>query len=57
MSSYICNSFTTLNNNNHLLPLHYHTTTPQLFYGNFSRTTRVSWGHKKTSGLHGAREH
>jgi len=28
MSSYICNSFTTLNNNNHLLPLHYHTTTP-----------------------------
>ena len=32
------------------------TTTPQLFYGPFSRTTQVSWCQKKTSGLYGARE-
>ena len=31
-------------------------TTPQPFYGPFSRTTRVSWCQKSTSGLYGARE-
>jgi len=34
----------------------YTTTTPQPFYGPFSRTTRVSRCQKRTSGLHGARE-
>jgi len=29
---------------------------PQLFYGSFSGTTRVSWCQKITSGLYGARE-
>jgi len=29
---------------------------PQLFYGPFSGTTRVSQCEKRTSGLHGARE-
>ena len=31
-------------------------TTPQLFYGPFSGTTRVSQCQKRTSGLYGARE-
>jgi len=34
----------------------YDHTTPQPFYGPFSRTTRVSRCEKRTSGLHGARE-
>jgi len=33
----------------------YHTTTPQPYYGPFSRTTRVSQCQNRTSGLHGAR--
>jgi len=32
------------------------TTTPQPFYNPFSGTTLVSWCHKRTSGLYGARE-
>jgi len=32
------------------------TTTPQPFYGHFSRTTWVSRCQKRTSGLYGARE-
>jgi len=32
------------------------TTTPQSFYGPFSRTTRVSRCQKRTCGLYGARE-
>jgi len=35
--------------------VYYHQTTPQPFYGPFSRTTRVSWCQKRTSGLYGAR--
>jgi len=35
--------------------IHYHTI-PQLFYGPFSGTTRVSQCQKRTFGLHGARE-
>jgi len=34
---------------------HTTTTTPQPFYGHFSRTTRVSQCQKRTSGLYGAR--
>jgi len=34
----------------------YHHTTPQLFYGPFSGTTRVSRCPKRTCGLYGARE-
>ena len=44
-------SVTTLQQNAHV-----HTHTPQLFYGPFSRTTRVRRCQKRTSGLYGARE-
>ena len=40
----------------HTRAIQYTTTTPQPFYGPFSRTTRVSHWQKRTSGLYGARE-
>jgi len=35
---------------------YYFNTPSQPFYGPFSRTIRVSWCQKRTSGLYGARE-